>query len=188
MTDFPGFLNPDEPDDDDELPILPDSEYEESRKTLRGREPAEGGLEDGARASKEQMLYAKILASGMYAGLGLLLVTFALYATRLIPAAVPIEELPNYWTLSAHEYLEAINHEYLHRDALVLGWGWVAVLNKGDFLNFIGIAVLAAVTVICYLGILPSLFRKKDWVYGTIALLEVIVLVLAASGIVSAGH
>ena len=188
MTEFPGFLNPDEHDEDDELPILPDSEYEESRITLTGREPAEGGTENGARASEEQLLYARILAAGMYAGLALLLVTFALYATRLIPAAVPIEELPNYWTLSAHEYLEAINHEFLHRETLVLGWGWIAVLNKGDFLNFIGIVVLAAVTIICYLGILPSLFRKKDWVYGTIALLEVLVLVLAASGVVSAGH
>ncbi|MGW8265647.1 MAG: hypothetical protein ACWGSQ_04715 [Longimicrobiales bacterium] len=188
MTDFPDYLRPGESDEDDELPILPDSEYEESRKTLTGREPAEVEAEAGAGASEEQMLYARILAAGMYVGLGLLLVTFGLYATGLIPAAVPIEELPNYWTLSAHEYLEAINHEFLHREALVLGWGWIAVLNKGDFLNFIGIAVLAAVTVICYLGILPSLFRKRDWIYGTIALLEVIVLVLAASGIVSAGH
>jgi amino acid transporter len=151
-------------------------------------DPFSGRPELTAEASEEQLLYAKILNVGMYLGLGILLATFALYLSGLLAPAVPIEELPNYWTLSAHEYLEAINHQFLHRDELVLGWGWVFVLNKGDFINFVGIAVLALVTIVCYLGILPTLFRKKDWIYGAIAVLEVLVLVLAASGLVSAGH
>ncbi len=58
----------------------------------------------------------------------------------------------------------------------------------GDYLNFVGIALLAAVTIVCYIGILPNLFRKKDWIYATIAVLEVLILVLAASGIVAVGH
>ncbi|MFC1661624.1 DUF1634 domain-containing protein [Gemmatimonadota bacterium] len=141
-----------------------------------------------AEANEEQLLYAKILARGMYAGLGMLLVTFALYATGLIDPGVPIEELPNYWTMGVHDYLEAINHDHLHQDHLITGWTWLGVLGFGDYLNFIGIAVLAAVTIVCYLGILPMLFRKKDWIYATVAVLEVLVLALAASGIVSAGH
>jgi len=190
MNEHRRFLNPDEPNGDDELPILPDSDYEASRKTLEGREPvSEGpGYELVAQASEEQMLYARILAVGMYVGLGILLVTFTLYLTGIIPPAVPIQELPNYWTLSAHDYLEAINHDFLHRDTIVVGWGWIAVLNTGDYLNFIGIALLALVTIACYLGILPTLFRKKDWVYGAIAVLEILVLSLAASGIVTTGH
>ena len=141
-----------------------------------------------AEASEEQLLYAKILATGMYVGLGILLTTFFLYVTGIMDPGVPIEELPNYWTLSAHEYLEAVNHDFLHREGIVVGWGWVAVLGMGDYLNFVGIAFLAAVTIVCYAGILPNLIRKRDWIYGTIALLEVIVLTLAASGIVSVGH
>ena len=189
MSEDNRFLNPDEPNEDEELPILPDSDHEPSRKTPESREPVPEGLDhELAQASEEQMLYARILAVGMYIGLGILLVTFALYLTGAIPPAVPIQELPNYWTLSAHEYLEAINHEFLHRDSIVVGWGWIAVLNTGDYLNFIGIALLALVTIVCYLGILPTLFRKKDWVYGAIAVLEILVLALAASGIVSAGH
>ena len=151
-------------------------------------DPSPGRPELTAEASDEQLLYAKILNVGMYLGLGILLATFALYLSGLLAPAVPIEELPNYWSLSAHEYLEAINHQFLHREELVLGWGWVFVLNKGDFINFLGIAVLALVTIVCYLGILPTLFRKKDWIYGAIAVLEVLILVLAASGLVSAGH
>ena len=139
-------------------------------------------------ADADQLLYAGILARGMYLGLGILLVTFALYITGIIQPGVPIEELPTYWTLSAHDYLEAVNHEFLHRPEVITGWGWVALLGMGDYLNFIGIALLAAVTIVCYMGILPSLFRKKDWIYATIAALEVLILAQAASGIVAVGH
>jgi len=137
--------------------------------------------------SADQLLYADILSKGMYLGLGILLVTFALYMFGILHPGVPIQELPNYWTLSAHEYLEAVNHEFLHRPQVITGWGWLGLLGMGDYLNFVGIALLAAVTVVCYLGILPNLIRRKDWVFSVIAALEVLILVLAASGIISAG-
>jgi len=149
--------------------------------------PVKDGTERSTEANEEQLLYARILAAGMYLGLGILLLTFVLYVTGSVAPAVPIHDLPRLWTLSAHEYLEAINHEFLHREHLVTGWAWVAVLNKGDYLNFLGIAFLAAVTIGCYGGILPSLVRKKDWTYAAIALAEVLVLVLAASGIIAVG-
>jgi hypothetical protein len=191
MKEHPNIFDPTEPDADDELPIPTDDEAKEIR-TLADRlgpEPAGPPAPDqGVLASEEQMLYARILAAGMYLGLAVLLVTFALYLTGVIDPAVPIHELPDYWTLSAHEYLEAINHDFLHREGVVVGWGWIWVLNRGDYLNFIGIALLALVTIACYLGILPTLFRKKDWIFGTIAILEVMILALAASGLVSAGH
>jgi hypothetical protein len=148
--------------------------------------PSGRGL--SVEASEEQLLYAKILAIGMYVGLATLLVTFTLYVTGIMAPAVPIQELPNYWTLSAHDYLVAINNDFLHREGIVVGWGWMALLDMGDYLNFVGIALLALVTIFCYMGILPTLFRKKDWVYAAIAILEVLVLVLAASGKVTGGH
>lgn len=151
--------------------------------------PVEPGYEPlSAEANEEQLLYARILATGMYIGLATLLTTFALYLLGILSPAVPIHELPNYWSLSAHEYLEAINHEFLHRDHVVDGWKWLFVLNRGDYLNFVGIAILALVTIVCYLGILPTLFRKKDWIYAGIAVLEVLILALAASGLVAVGH
>ena len=152
-----------------------------------GQSSAPTNDQSGA-ADADQLLYARILAKGMYLGLGLLLVTFALYLTGLLQPGIPIEELPRLWTLSAHEYLEVVNHEFLHRPEVVNGWRWVFLLGMGDFLNFVGIALLSAVTIVCYLGVIPSLIRKKDWIYTTIAALEVIVLVLAASGLVAVGH
>ena len=131
------------------------------------------------KATEEQIAYAKILDSGMKFGLLALVITFIIYLTGLLPPHIPTDDLPRYWGMSVHKYLEATG---IHT-----GWTWVGMLGKGDFLNFVGIAFLAGVTILCYLRIIPILFRKKDTVYGILAILEVLVLVLAASGILKAG-
>ena len=136
----------------------------------------------------EQLVYAKVLEIGMYMGLVILFITFALYVFRVVTPAVPIEQVSNYWTLGVHEYLEVVNDEFLHLEHPPTGWAWVGMLGKGDFLNFVGIAILAGVTILCYLAIVPTLLRKKDNAYLVMAVLEVLVLVLAASGILAVGH
>ena len=153
----------------------------------QGPTPASSAGNSG-EADADQLLYASILAKGMYLGLAILLVTFVLYLTGAMQPGIPIEELPRLWTLSAHEYLEAVNHEFLHRPEVVDGWRWMALLGMGDYVNFIGIALLSAVTIVCYLGVLPNLLRKKDWIYSAIVAVQVLVLVLAASGLVAVGH
>lgn len=129
----------------------------------------------------EQVRYAGVLEKGMYAGLVCLLVTFTLYASGIVRPYIARDELPKRWDKPVHEYLEEANID--------AGWGWVTMLGYGDFLNFLGIALLAGVTIFCYLAIVPLLIRKRDYVYAVLALLEVVVLVVAASGIrVSGGH
>ncbi len=130
-------------------------------------------------ATPEQVLYAKVLSVGMYFGLGLLFVTYAIYVCGFLTPEIPFEDLSHYWTLSVHEYVEEAGIE--------TGWGWVGMLGKGDFLNFIGIALLAGVTVLCYVCIIPVLARSKDWIFVILAVLEIAVLSLAASGILKAG-
>ncbi len=146
------------------------------------------GLPDCPAADEEQLLYAEVLQIGMYIGLGLLLVTFALYTSGVIEPAVPVDRLPDYWTLNVHDYLEATNRDHLHQEHPISGWSWVTVLGKGDYLTFVGIALLAGVTIVCYLAIIPTLIRKKDKAYVAMAVLEVAILVLAASGILAVGH
>ena len=127
----------------------------------------------------EQLRYAGVLAKGMYAGLACLFVTFALYVLGIMKPYIPLEELPKYWTKSAHEYLTEARID--------TGWSWVGMLRYGDFVNFIGIAGLAGVTVFCYLSIVPLLLRSKDKVYAILVLIEAIVLAVAASGIIEVG-
>jgi hypothetical protein len=160
----------------------------ETENTMAPEEGQPGGPAQTAEADEDQLIYASLLAKGMYLGLGILLVTFLIYMTGMVEPAIPIDALPRLWTLSAHEYLEAVNHEFLHRPDVVDGWGWVALLGMSDYLNFVGIALLSAITILCYVRILPNLYRKKDYIYAGIAALEVIVLTLAASGLVAVGH
>lgn len=136
----------------------------------------------------EQLLYAKVLEAGMYIGLLVLFVTFALYIFGIVAPAVPLDRVPGYWSQGVQEYLETVNRDWWHLEHPPTGWGWVFLLGKGDFLNFVGIATLAGVTIICYLAIIPTLLRKKDNAYVVMSLLEAIVLALAASGILAVGH
>jgi hypothetical protein len=77
---------------------------------------------------------------------------------------------------------------YLKAADIKPGWHWLELVRKGDFINFIGIAFLSAISIACYLRILPIFFRKGDYIYSLIAILEIIVLALAASGLLVVGH
>ena len=132
-----------------------------------------------AGPTEEQLLYANLLNKGMILGLVCIVITFLIYVFGILPPAVPKSDLPNYWTHSVHHYLVKANVE--------AGWNWISQLGKGDMLNFAPIAFLGAITIFCFIAIIPGLFRKKDTLYGFLAIIEVVVLVVAASGILGAG-
>jgi len=134
---------------------------------------------DKTKASEEQITYAKILNIGMMFGLALLIITFLLYMFGVFPNFVPIDDLPKYWGMKAKDYIHT-----LHAPT---GWGWVAYAGQGDYLNFVALAVLAGLTVVCYLALIPILSRKKDTAYVAIAVIEIAVLLLAASGLMKVG-
>ena len=131
------------------------------------------------RATEEQLAYANILELGMKIGLLMLIVTFFIYLSGLLAPHVPVNDLPKYWGMPVKKYLAAT---HIHT-----GWAWLSMLGKGDFLNFAGIAFLAGVTIVCFLRIIPIFFRKKDIIYGILAITEVLILVLAASGVLKSG-
>ena len=141
-----------------------------------------------SQATEEQLLYANILERGMLIGLALMFLTFALYVFRVLPAAIPLSEVSGYWSQPVHDYLVAINDNFLHQDHLVTGWSWVTLIGKGDFINFVPVAILSGVTIICYLAIVPGLFKRGDKAYAIMALAEAAILTLAASGLLAVGH
>ncbi len=132
-----------------------------------------------SKATEEQVLYANILNKGMLVGLLGLIVTFIIYATGILAPKIPLEKIQHYWQMSVKNYL--------HESGIHAGWAWIYNLGYGDMLNFVPIAFLSGLTIICYLAILPGLIRKKDTAYIIIAVLEVIVLCVAASGILGTG-
>ncbi|MBI5190383.1 MAG: hypothetical protein HZA22_06885 [Nitrospirae bacterium] len=135
--------------------------------------------ESKQKASEEQLVYAGILEKGMQLGLLGLIITFVIYMSGILPAKIPVDQVGNYWGMSVHEYLAATG--------MSPGWTWVRFIGNGDFINFIPIAILAGVTILCYMAVIPVFLKKKDKVYAIIGTLEVLVLVLAASGVLKGG-
>lgn len=136
-------------------------------------------MKESVHASPEQTAYADLLFYGCWAGLAVMLVTYSLYIFGIITPHVPLENMPQIWCNPVGTYLEKGN--------VPTGWGWTSLLKTGDFLNFLGIVLLAGLSIICYLKTIPALFRKGDKVMGMIAVAEVLVLLFAASGIVGGG-
>jgi hypothetical protein len=131
------------------------------------------------KATEEQVLYANILNKGMLVGLLGLVVTFVIYGMGFLAPKIPLGEITRYWKMPVSDYLE--------ESGMHAGWSWLGNLGFGDMLNFAPIAFLSGLTIICYLAIIPGLMRKKDTAYTMLAVMEVIVLCLAASGILGAG-
>ena len=132
-------------------------------------------IQTSSGATEAQILYANILNTGMLIGFIGLIVIFILYFTGILSPLIPLEKVETYWTLPVHDYLE--------KSGMEVGWAWFGKLQYGDMLNFIPIAFLSLLTIICYISLIPGLIRKKDTTYTVIAIVEIIVLLVAASGI-----
>jgi hypothetical protein len=139
----------------------------------------EATMDNKVRATEEQLAYAAVLDRGMKIGLILITITFLVYVTGILAPHLAVSDLPKYWNMPVKQYIKTAD---IHT-----GWSWLGMLHKGDFLNFAGIAFLAGVTIACLFPIIPIFLRKKDKVYAVISALEVLVLVLAASGILKSG-
>ena len=135
--------------------------------------------EKSLQATPEQLLYASILEKGMFLGLLILLLTYAVYALGIATPYIPLNDIPKCWSMGVDQYLQTCKIEE--------GWAWLSMVHYGDFMNFIGIAMLAGVTIICFLAIVPILWKQNDKAYACLSLVEAIILAVAASGILGAG-
>jgi len=129
--------------------------------------------------SQDQIIYANLLVIGVWAGIIILVATYAIYVSGILPAHVDMSQIPKLWGKGVSEYLELTHSPH--------GWGWAALLIKGDFLNYLGFAFLALMTIVCYLVLVRGYSRQKDWIFAAIAVLEIVVLSVAASGILGSG-
>ncbi|MEW6172821.1 MAG: DUF1634 domain-containing protein [Bacillota bacterium] len=132
-----------------------------------------------AEATPEQIMYANILNIGMIAGIIILVITFFLYVSGIAKPFIPPEQIPALWGGKAKEFLAATGGPK--------GWAWLGYLGKGDYMNYIGIALLSLLSILGYLVLLPAYIRKKDNVYALLVIAEIVVLSLAAAGLVGGG-
>ncbi|MBZ4648329.1 MAG: hypothetical protein JG760_580, partial [Desulfomicrobiaceae bacterium] len=97
-------------------------------------------MHTNTNAPKEQLVYADILFYGCWTGLALMAITYLLYVSGIMEPYVSMQLITQYWSMPVNEYLTANN--------VPTGWGWISLLGKGDFLNFLGIALLAGLTIV----------------------------------------
>ena len=135
--------------------------------------------EQALKPSREQIIYANLLIIGVWLGIFILVTTYVIYLTEILPSHVELTLIPKVWGKGVAEYLEITHSPH--------GWGWVHLLAKGDFLNYIGFVLLALMTIFCYLVLVRGYARQKNWIFTAIAVLEIIVLSVAASGILGSG-
>jgi hypothetical protein len=131
-------------------------------------------------ATAQQLVYARWLDIGMKIGFLILIGAFAAYVLELTTPQVPLAELHRFWNLPVDEYLAAAHVQ--------AGWGWLEHIGRGDYMNLLGVAWLASVSIVCYIRLAPMYWKERDRVFTAIVALELIVLVAAASGVFGGGH
>lgn len=160
----------------------------EVRKAESGAADEEGSATGGDEAAGmsgvyapyEQLRYAAALEWGTRAGFVMLAASFLAYVFGWLPAHVPPEQLAQLWTAPVGDYLRATG--------IPTGWGWTALVGKGDIANLLGIVVLSGASIPCLLAVMPFYATRRNRAYLAICVLEVLVLLLAASGILGAAH
>ena len=128
----------------------------------------------------EALRYAFLLDWGARLGLLALVLSFSAYVFGLLAPHVPLDQLPTVWSLPVSTYLQ--------HTATPTGWGWLTLAHKGDLSNLIGISLLAGCSLPPLLGLIPLYLKRRDHVYAGICALIVLVLLLAASGVLTGGH
>ena len=142
-------------------------------KKENGREPV------AQTVAEEQIVYANTLNHGVKTGFVIVVICFLIYISGTLAPIIPFSELAGRWGLPVHEFIA--------KTGSPSGWGWVWMLDRGEALNFFAVAWLSTVTIVCYLRIIPVFIRKGDTIYLIIAVLEVAVMILAASGVLHVG-
>lgn len=138
------------------------------------------GRAEAVSQPAEQLLYARVLDWGTRIGLAVLVLTFAAYMSGLTSPHVPLERLPELWGLPVGSYLQ--------QTQAPLGWGWLALVRHSDVASMVGIVILAGCSLPALLALVPTYWRRGDRAFVALCLAEVAVVVLAASGWLTAGH
>jgi hypothetical protein len=132
------------------------------------------------RVAGDQQVYARWLDWGTRIALAALIAAFFAYAFGVAAAAVPLAEVPRFWVLPLERYLALTGS--------ATGWAWVGMLDKGEYQSLAGVVLLCLVTVVCYLRLLALLLARGERLAAAIAGAQVLVLLLAASGLFAGGH
>ncbi len=127
-----------------------------------------------------QRVYARWLDWTGRGGLAVLVAAFIAYASGLLEAHVPLEQLPGLWTRPLPEYLALTGAP--------TGWRWLELLPKGDYMSLAGVALLALATLACYVRLAVAFLRSGERLHLALAAAQILVLLGAALNLFGGGH
>jgi len=130
--------------------------------------------------ASEQQLYARIVYHMNHLGLFVLVVGFVLYLTGMLAPHVPLEDLPKYWSLPLDQYLE--------KTGAPTGWQWISELGYGDAAPLLGVALLASITIVCYLVLFFKFLQRGIRPLVAITVIELFLMLLSASNLIQIPH
>jgi hypothetical protein len=130
--------------------------------------------------ASEQQLYARIVYHMNHLGLFVLVVGFVLYLTGMLVPHVPLEDLHKYWSLPLDQYLE--------KTGAPTGWQWISELGYGDAAPLLGVAVLASITIVCYLVLFFKFLQRGIRPLVAITVIELFLMLLSASNLIQIVH
>lgn len=128
----------------------------------------------------DQERYARVLAVGSHIGLALLVVFFVIYIFEVVPPLVPHEQLAELWSSPSSQFLGGAG--------VSPGWDWARFVHHGDVLNLVGIAILALCSVPPIAAIMPLYWVSRRRAVFVVCALELVVIAVAASGVLVIGH
>lgn len=129
----------------------------------------------GLIQSAPQLRYALWLEWGTRLGLLVLVASFVAYLAGWLPAHVPPQDLPRFWSQPVGEFIGSTGSPR--------GWGWLPLLDRGDMLGLAGIGILAGCSAAALLALVPLYARGHDRPFVFLCVVQVGVLLAAASGV-----
>lgn len=124
-----------------------------------------------------QLRYARVLEWGTRLGLAVLAASFVAYLAGWLPAQVSPAQLPRLWSQPAAQFLAQTGSP--------TGWGWLALLDRGDMLGLAGIGILAGCSAVALLALVPLYVARRERAFAVLCLLQALVLVVSASGVLT---
>ena len=130
--------------------------------------------------SEDHLRYAAWLARGTTLGFGAMAIAFMAYIGGVVDPHVSLSDLPLLWSKPAAGYLAA--------SGIDGGWGWLTLVHRADMLNLVGIAVLSGCSVVALFAVTLRYMRQHDRLLAAVCVLEILLIVLAASNLLSGAH
>lgn len=132
-------------------------------------------FDEESRIQELEPIYGTVLHRLVIVGFVLLGLAFLVYAFGLLPSYMEAHRVPEVWDRPAEEAIMETERPPF--------WAWVTNLDRADLLSLGSLAVLAATTPVGFLFLFRMFWKRRDFAYVTMVVLQFLVLLFAASGI-----